>query len=456
MIYTLGGIIIAFITIWNYKKGFLLFLLFQMIWFPDTQVVQIGGLSLNINFLMSTMYVLLFLIKSKGKIRCTGGKFPYTVPMMCITFSLFITCFTSLSGFFSEFAKAIGLVMMDILMVYLIWKYVCDKSDFAFLFKGLTIILFISCIYCLLEGVVHINPVLNYKISCSSNSLSVYADYFYGYGRGYRCYSIFEHPICASMIYALYVALVLNMIMNSKKIPYKHLTIITMLLSVICVFFTKQRAGMFLLAISVLPCINFKKKKFYKLALLAVICVLFILPFIWDYLFVLLSSFIPNMDNGSGGVVGGSTSSMRLMQLNAVYHIMLQSPIAGLGENFKRLYSSVYAAQALDFESLWFEQMAKHGILGVLAYIVMIYYSVYKIPKHFRSKQVFYLSLAYWATYTLTSTPYFRIYFLYAVIFYFIKNSEAYTTMQSGQSLIKNNRCGFYTTDDFWIRGSNT
>lgn len=445
MIYILGSIVIAFLTIWNYKKGFLLYLLFQIIWFPDTQVIQIGGLSLNINFLMSTFYVLLFLIKSNGKIRRTGGKFPYTVPMICIALSLFITCFTSLSGFFSEFAKAVGLIMMDTLVVYLIWKYVCDKNDYEFLFKGLTIILFISCIYCLFEGVVHENPVLSYKISCSSNGLDVYENYSYGYGRGYRCYSIFEHPVCASMVYALYVALVLNLIMSSKKLPYNNLAIITMLLSVICIFFTKQRAGMFLLAISVLPCINFKRKKFYKLAFLAVICILFILPFISDYLFVLLSSFIPNIDNGSGGVVGGSTSSMRLMQLNAVYQIMQQSPIAGLGENFKGLYSSVYAAKALDFESLWFEQMAKHGILGVLAYIVMIYYSVYKIPKHFKSKQVFYISLAYWATYTLTSTPYFRTYFLYAVIFYFIKNSEVYTTIKSNQTLIKNKKYDFHT-----------
>ena len=39
------------------------------------------------------------------------------------------------------------------------------------------------------------------------------------------------------------------------------------------------------------------------------------------------------------------------------------------------------SAQALDFESLWFEQMAKHGVIGVTAYIVMIYYAVCKIPK---------------------------------------------------------------------------
>ena len=300
------------------------------------------------------------------------------------------------------------------------WRFI-NEDDYVFLFKGLTVIIFLSCLYCFMESIIHENPILSYKALCSSNGLGAYEDYLYGYGRGYRCYSIFEHPICASMIFALYAALVLNLIMKSKRIPYKQLAIITALLSVICIFFTKQRAGMFLFAFSVLSCVNFRKKKFYKFTFVVLLCGIFILPFIYKYLFVLLSSFIPNLSNGNGGVVGGSNASMRVMQFNAVYHIMMQAPLTGLGENFKRLYTSIYAAQALDFESLWFEQMAKHGAIGVVSYIIMICYSVIKIPRQYKSKTVFYFSLAYWLTYTLTSTPYFRIYLFYAIIFYFIK-----------------------------------
>lgn len=445
MIYILGSVFITFVTLWNYKKGLLLFLLFQMIWFPDTQVIQVGGLSLNTNFLVSFVFIFLFLLKCKGGIKHLNNKFPYTIPMACISFSLLVTCFTSLSGFVGEFAKAIGLIMMDIIIIYIIWIYLNEKEDFVFLFKGITIIIFISCLYCLVEGIIHKNPILDYKISCSSNILSVYDDYTYGYGRGYRCYSIFEHPICASMIYALYVVLILNLLVDIRKIPYRCLAIITMLLSIICIFFTKQRAGLFLLFLGCLSCIDFSKKKFYKLVLFAVVGVLLLLPLIQDYLFVLLSSFIPKIDNGIGGIVGGSNLSMRLSQLNAVYHIMLQSPIFGLGENFKRLYVSEYAAQALDFESLWFEQMAKHGIVGVLSYVIMIYFAVYRIPKKYKSKEVFFISLAYWLTYTMTSTPYFRIYFFYVIIFYYIKNSKIYLRKNARKQFMlksmKNNKC---------------
>lgn len=449
MIFIISSIIIAFIATLNYRKGFLLYLLFQMIWFPDTQVFKIGDSSVNINFIVAMYFVFLYIIRSRGIIRLKGERFPYKVPMVCIAFSLFITCFSSLAGFLSEFVKSTGLVIMDILIVYLIWKFVKTKEDFIFLFKGLTLIVFIACLYCLFEASFHLNPILDYKLSYASGKLTTYDDYTYGWGRGYRCSSIFEHPICASMIFALYGALGLNFFMKKKELPYNKLVFITVILSIICIFLTKQRAGMFMFVLAILPCVELRKKRFYKLAIIGGFCCLLILPIISDYLFVLISTFIPSINNGAGGTVGGSNASMRLMQLNAVYNIMLQSPIAGLGENFKRFYSSAYAAQALDFESLWFEQMAKHGLVGVISYIVMIYYSVIKVPKKYKSKTIFFISLAYWLTYTLTSTPYFRIYFYYVVIFYFIRNSEVYTTIKSGQSLIKNNRCGFYATDDF-------
>ena len=58
---------------------------------------------------------------------------------------------TSLAGFISEFAKASGLIIMDIIIVYLIWKVVNTKEDFAFLFKGLTVIILFACIYIFYE-----------------------------------------------------------------------------------------------------------------------------------------------------------------------------------------------------------------------------------------------------------------------------------------------------------------
>ena len=81
---------------------------------------------------------------------------------------------------------------------------------------------------------------------------------------------------------------------------------------------------------------------------------------------------------------------------------------------------------ARGYESIWFEQLVMHGRLGVLCHILLLYYSVIKIPKRFKSKEVLVFSLAYWIIYSITSIPSFRIFLLYLAIFYFIKTSKEY------------------------------
>ena len=177
-----------------------------------------------------------------------------------------------------------------------------------------------------------------------------------------------------------------------------------------------------MLFIASLSIVDFRKKKFWKFIAGSLIVLVIVFPFIIGKIGLLLSMF----SSKYAGAVSGSSASMRFDQLAAIFQIMLLSPITGLGENFQRFYTGVYAPRAMGYESLWFEQKAKHGMLGVLAYIFMIYYSVYVLSKRYKSKELLFISLAYWVTYTLTSTPYFRIYFLYAILFYYIKDSKVY------------------------------
>ena len=423
MIFIMLASLVMFVALLNYKQGFLLYLLLQMIWFPDTQLFYIGSSSINLNFICALYFVGLYIIKKKKLSLHNKERFPYLKPMFCIAISLIMSSITSLAGFISEFAKASGLIIMDIIIVYLIWKVVNTKEDFAFLFKGLTVIILFACIYIFYEKITNNNFIMNYKLSCTANSLSTYKDFQMWDARGYRCYSIFEHTICDCIIFALYISLTLILLMKNRNIPFKYLALLASGLCVPAIFFTQQRSGLFFLLIASFAIVDLKKIKFWKLVLFAIIFAIFVFPFISGNISLLLSMFISKYANK----VSGSSVSLRLSQLNAVFHIMLASPLTGLGENFRKYYVSAYSAQALDFESLWFEQMAKHGVIGVTAYIVMIYYAVCKIPKKYKSKPIFFISLSYWLTYTLTSTPYFRIYFLYTVIFYFIKQSTVYS-----------------------------
>lgn len=431
------------LALFNYKKGFMLYLLFQMLWYPDTQLFTVGGSWINLNFLCALYFWGLYLIK-KNKVGKETISFPYYRPMICIAFSLLMTSFSSYSGPLSELVKAFGLIVMDLIIVYIIWKTINTQNDFIFLFKGITLIVIFACIYCFYEKITGCNPVLDYKLTCTSNSFETYRDFQQWDARGYRCYSIFDHTICACMVFSLYIALTLNLYVYKKNYSYKKLSLITAILCVPAMFFTQQRAGMFMLFIAVIPALNLGKRRFWKLLFIGILALTAVLPLISDNINLLLSIFSTKYESQ----VSGSSISMRFDQLGAVFEIMMKAPLTGLGENFQRYYTGPLASRALGYESLWFEQMAKHGMMGVLAYIVMVFYSVYIIPKKYKSKQVFFISLAYWVTYTLTSTPYFRTYFLYTVIFYFIKNSKKYVEIKDRRICLRNEMDRLLITDD--------
>ena len=421
MIFIIPAILILLIAIIDYKNGFKLYLLYQMIWYPETQLLNIGGAWINLNFFCSTCLVILYYFKRR-RVGRESEPFPFTIPMFVIAISLFLTCLTSYSGFFSEFIKAVSLVVMDTIIVYIMWKTLNTKKDFTFLFKGITIIIFIACIFIFFEKMTQLNPILDYKITCTSNGIATYRDFIDTDVRGYRCYSIFEHSICACMVFALYAALSININVKYKKYPLKKLSLVTAGLCIPAMFFTQQRAGMLLFLIGIIPVINFKKKRFWKLVIIGLIALIAVWPLISNNIELLFSIFSTKYEKK----VSGSSISMRFDQLDAIYRIMLEAPITGLGENFERFYKGIYAARAMGYESLWFEQMAKHGMMGVAAYLVMIFYSVYKIPKKYQSKEIFFILLSYWLTYSLTSTPYFRTYLLYGIVFFFIKSSQRY------------------------------
>lgn len=69
------------------------------------------------------------------------------------------------------------------------------------------------------------------------------------------------------------------------------------------------------------------------------------------------------------------------------------------------------------------------GLIGLVAYIVQAFYFIVLLPKKFKSRQILFISLAYWVTYTITSIPGFNTMMFYLIIFYFIKSSEKYKQM---------------------------
>ena len=425
MVLLLIGIAILIYAIFDYYKAFYLYLVYQLFWCDQLAVIQAGGRTVFISTFMNTVFFALYFIKKKTN-KHQSKRFPFTIPYICLVFSMMGACFFAVAGFFSELSRQITVFFRDFLIIWLIWKNVETKKDFNFVIKGITVVMFFACIFGLIEYAIQANPFFDYKSSIAFIEIKNYnymVNSFSAMARGYRLYSIFEHPIGGGMIFGLYFAFVLNLyVKREKNLPWKQLALITAFLCIPCVILTKMRSAYIFMIIASLSIFDFRKKRFYILACVMVIFAIISWPVISSNFDIFASLFSKKLQK----TVGGSGLAQRLGQFSAVFSLMEMSPLFGLGEKFKDLISNSYTEPALSYESLWLLVMPRYGMIGVIAYIIYGFFSVFIIPRKYHSKEILFIMLAYWITYTITSIPSFRTSILFVVIFYYIKTSNAY------------------------------
>lgn len=417
MVFSVIGVTILIYSCINLKKGFLVYLLYQIIWFSNGKIISMAGVpSVPIYLVMSLGFTAIYI--SKGGFRAKLVEFPFMIPFLILSVSRVLTCFTSLEGFSSEFARAIGFIFGSFIEVVLTWRIVEEEKDFDFLIKGYCLIFTFASVYGLVEYVIKTNPIVEYKSMLTPEGISTYqADIF----RGYRVMSIFEHPIGAGMTFGLF-AVFAFLYWTSRKKKTNNIYITVALLSILCVTLTKMRASILFTIIAAMAFVKLNNKRFYKVALLALMCLAVCFPIYKDYINVFLSLF----SSSARQAVGGSDSTMRFLQFDTVYRIMKMSPLLGFGEQCAVYLPKSLVANAFGFESIWFEAMSRYGIIGVIGNLLMLLYSVFMVPHKYKSKCAFWISLAFWLTNTLTTVPFFRMSMYYVVYFYCIKQTMFY------------------------------
>lgn len=416
MLFLIISFILLAYSCLNYRKGFRLFIAYQIIWYP----VKVGPLPLTI--VMAAGLTFLYFVNNGRKERAKT-KCPYLIAFLAIFVSLFITPFTAMAGFGTEFSRSITIICRSYVIAILAWESIESEKEFRDLFKLIAIVMLISGLYGLIEYVTKSNFILQYKALLSDGDI-----HFYELTkRGYRLTSLFEHPIGAGMTFGLYAAFVLVAIVELKeKLPLRRLSVFAAVISIPCILLTKMRASILFTLICCLTLVHFsniKNKKFYRMLGIGILA----FPVLY-YVFKENSSiFLSIFDSRYQQAIGGSDATMRFAQLAEIRQIMRLSPISGLGETFKQVHT--FAEVAKDYESIWFEQMAMHGMIGIVATIILVAYTTFIVPIKYRSRAAFFFALAYWVTYTLSSVPSFRIVLFYIFEFYFIKKSDVYKKM---------------------------
>lgn len=343
MLFSVISILILIYSYLNFKKGFLTYLVFQIIWFANGKIITTTDVP-SIPLYLATAIGFIGIYILKGGFRTRFIKFPFMIPLLFLSISRLLTCFTSLEGFSSELARTIGFVIGSFIEVLLIWRIVEEEKDFDFLIKGYCVVFAFSSIYGLLEYAIKDNPIISYKSSLTPEGISIYQiDIF----RGYRVMSIFEHPIGAGMTFGLFAVFAFLYWINKKEKP-SNMYIVVALLSVLCMTLTKMRSAILFTMIAAMSCVKLNSKRFYKIFIIAVIGLFVAFPIYKNYLNIFLSLFSAAAQQS----VGGSSSSMRYEQFGAVLNIMRWSPILGFGEQCASYLPKALTEKALGFESM--------------------------------------------------------------------------------------------------------
>lgn len=431
MIFLLIGLLIIFVAIRNYKKGFYYFLFYKVCLVTNITVLSIPGIPLLTLDLFMTMVFLVLYYKDKGKIHKEVLDFPYKKPFIWIAVAYFISTLFAYIGFVGAFSQYVGQMLTEFVFAWLMWK-VIDRKDIVYLVKGLSFMFFLSCIYAFYEKFTQTNPIQEFEktlVTDASRAIDFLStgDIY----RGYRVQSFFEHAIGGGINWGMFVVLYFSLIIVYKY-KLKKKVLVTVLLCIPCIFFTNARGPLVFLMIGAFSFIDLRNKNFYKAFIVGVVLLIIAAPLLSAYLDNLLSIF----DQKAQEKVGGSNAEMRFEQLRAAIELMQQSPLVGFGYKFMNVLKTNLVAQLLGFESMWFKILTQFGLIGVFVNLMCAYYSLVKIPKHYKSKPIFFFSLAYWVTASLTSVPGMLMYLYYLILIIFIKQSDKYL-IEREYSLIK-------------------
>lgn len=424
MIFTIIGLIILLYSILHFKKGFLYYILFEIVYFPNAKIIEMSGIpSIPISLFMSLSFTLLYFIKyynRKNVSNLCRVEFPYLLPIFLYAVSRLVTCYTTIVGFGDEFARFIGYLFSSCIEIWLIWKIVETRDDFSFLLKGLTVIFLFAGIYGIITYPTNSNIIFDYKSALIHDGIEAYNGVDM---RGYRLTSIFEHPLGAGMNFGLYIILMLIAIYVIKdRINYKEFVLVAISCGIICIFFSKMRSGLLFTMIGLLAVLDLKRVQTYKILIGATLLLTIASPIYKDQFDILFSMF----DSKAQEVIGGSNFEMRIEQLAASFVIMQKSLIGGFGEQSLFYLNDANTADLRALESVFFEEMVRHGLLGLLATFIMMYYALIKIPRKFHSKELFFIALSFWVTYSMTSIPFFRMHLYFLTLFYIIKKTPTY------------------------------
>lgn len=426
MIFQLLAIFLIIYSLINFRKAFMLFLLYGLFLNTNINFLSIPGIPILSVFdvliiVFSTIFYVKYGNKKNGPYSDTKGYFPFATPFILISISWIISTIFAITGFNSAVSACIKNILEVPILTYLMWRTIKTKEDLIFLLKGLTVIFLFCGLYESYEIITQSNPLTDYEVTLVKDRSRVidFGNYESDESRGFRAKSIFTHPIGAGINFAIYIIIMLFFLLKSKldiKLN-RPIVLTTCLIALACIIMSKSRGPYMFLILGIFAVINLRSSKFYRYAIILTLALIILLPYFSDQFDIFKSFF----SSEAQAKVGGSDAGMRFAQLAAAVVLMKMSPIYGLGFKYLNEMSNAFTWALLGSESIWFSVLPQFGLIGIIAYAFMIYWVLIKLPKKYKSSSIFFIGLAYWGVSSLTSTPGMHEYLYFLALILVIK-----------------------------------
>lgn len=387
----------------NFRRAFIVFALFTIISNQNLNLINLPGLPLLSLRLSGTIFfaIRFYLLRDEFQ---ENRIFPLKLGYALITLSFLLSTIFSTQGFSVSLTRSLQYVFQDLVFSYIFWRLICADEDITFFLKGFFSLFLCLFLYGFLEKTTGTNPIMEYEVALNATGAKV-VNWAYSQenrlGMG-RVQSLVAHAIGYGCWIVLFLS-ILRVTLITKRLIWKPSLAMASIMSVFAIvslFLTNSRGPLLFCIIAFIPLANPRRIYTY----IALLVILLGLALIHDQISNYIANVVSIFDADTAEDVGGSSVEMRLAQLGIALSFWQTNPLLGLGV---KAMDSILDMNIglLGGESIWFFLLVERGLLGCLAFIVLIV-SVYRlIPKSTDGHWIKFLALGWLAVNTATTTP---------------------------------------------------
>ena len=336
-----------------------------------------------VSFVLAVDFLLLFVyvfLRAKRK-RFGAEQFLFKKAFIVYLISYGISLIFSIVPFTEAITGTIKYFIQNFLIVYLFQKALKDKNDIALFFNTSFIVILAIITLGLYESIMKDNPVLDYvylnapldmikgKMYYVPPFLSSLGDVQMRYGM-VRAYSFFGIHIAFGCACVLLLYMYLYFI-KKREVSIIHSNIklyLGAISLVIGVFICNSKTP--LLGLVFFLFAFFSIKQFFRVKVLA--CLFLLVIVIVVYAPNYLNNFTALFDSKIAADGGGSTTELRIRQLEVALNMFYQNPLFGNGINSIGVLTQIgNNSDILGAESSWLKILPERGLLGVFAYFIL-------------------------------------------------------------------------------------